>query len=239
MFDDNLALFVKEKKIDFLSYTTADISFVRKLEDFLGFHIIRDPRDIVVSAYFSHLYSHPTKEWPALVNHRKKLQKASKEEGLHLEMEFRKGEFECLYDWDYSQSNVLELKMEDMIRSPYETIVKAFSYLRIVDDIPSMKKRFIFIFVSAINRLKTKGLIPIRISQQKVPVDAILLYSYQNSFSRKSKGRKQGEENIKSHYRKGIAGDWKNHFTKEHIYYFKKNYNDLLIKLGYETTKNW
>lgn len=241
MFDNRLDLLVKEKKVDFLSYDNAKIEFVKTLDKLLGFHVIRDPRDIVVSAYFSHLHTHSVDRWPSLLVHRERLQKASKEEGLFLEMEFRKAEFEDLYNWDYCQPNVLEIKMEDVIKSPYETMVNALCYLRLIDDTRSFKQSFLYILASAIDRLriKSKGLIPLSISKNKIPVDVLLGCIYHNRFSQKAGDRKKGVENVKSHYRKGVAGDWVNHFTEEHRIHFKRNYNDLLMKLGYETKPDW
>ena len=49
----------------------------------------------------------------------------------------------------------------------------------------------------------------------------------------------RGIEDACSHYRKGVAGDWANHFKPQHKEYFKKNYNDVLLKLGYESTLDW
>jgi len=37
------------------------------------------------------------------------------------------------------------------------------------------------------------------------------------SFEKLSAGRKRGQEDENSHYRKGVAEDWKNHFTDEHL----------------------
>ncbi|MFZ4855248.1 MAG: sulfotransferase domain-containing protein [Desulfuromonadaceae bacterium] len=39
--------------------------------------------------------------------------------------------------------------------------------------------------------------------------------------------------------RKGIVGDWKNHFDEIGKSIFKKNAGDILIKLGYEHDNNW
>ena len=39
--------------------------------------------------------------------------------------------------------------------------------------------------------------------------------------------------------RKGIVGDWKNHFDEKHKDYFKQIAGDLLIDLGYEDNKSW
>ena len=59
------------------------------------------------------------------------------------------------------------------------------------------------------------------------------------SFQKLANGRNPGIENQRSHYRKGIAGDWINHFKPQHIDYFKAHYNDVLLKLAYETTADW
>ena len=60
-----------------------------------------------------------------------------------------------------------------------------------------------------------------------------------NSFRRLSEGRKRGDEERSSFYRKGIAGDWKNYFTDEHKDLFKKLHGDFLIELKYENNYNW
>ncbi|AEH45602.1 sulfotransferase [Thermodesulfatator indicus DSM 15286] len=52
-------------------------------------------------------------------------------------------------------------------------------------------------------------------------------------------GRKRGEANKKSFYRKGVSGDWRNHFSEKEKEIFKKIAGDLLIKLGYEKGYDW
>jgi len=59
-----------------------------------------------------------------------------------------------------------------------------------------------------------------------------------NSFERKTWWR-FGRENRKSHLRKGVAGDWKNHFTDRHKQLFKSHYGEILIQGGYEKDNNW
>ncbi len=61
----------------------------------------------------------------------------------------------------------------------------------------------------------------------------------QASFEKLSKGRERGEEDPSSFYRKGIAGDWKNHFTEEDRRVFKEEAGELLIRLGYEEDLDW
>jgi hypothetical protein len=237
-FEDNLNGYIGKHHIEFLAYTNAKLKYVKVLEHFRGFHVIRDPRDIVVSAYFSHQYSHPTNEWPALIHHKKQLQNVSQEEGLLLEMQFSKDVFDDLYQWDYSQPQVMELKMEELIAEPYETLIKACSFLGIVDNRHGAKPLLYHAFMNKLHRI-TRGMIPAGRASKKLSVLELLSIIYRNRFSQKATGRKQGEENARSHYRKGIAGDWLNYFSGEHRDYFKKEYNDLLLKLGYETTSDW
>jgi len=59
------------------------------------------------------------------------------------------------------------------------------------------------------------------------------------SFEQLSGGRSKGEEDSSSFYRKGIAGDWKNHFTQEDRRVFKEEAGELLIRLGYERDLDW
>jgi LPS sulfotransferase NodH len=59
------------------------------------------------------------------------------------------------------------------------------------------------------------------------------------SFEQLSGGRTQGEEASSSFYRKGIAGDWKNHFSEEDRRVFKEEAGELLIRLGYEDDLDW
>lgn len=71
-----------------------------------------------------------------------------------------------------------------------------------------------------------------------VPAAVIEHAVARNSFERVS-GRKPGQEDQKSFARKGISGDWRNHFNEKHKARFKDIAGDLLIELGYETDNNW
>lgn len=59
------------------------------------------------------------------------------------------------------------------------------------------------------------------------------------SFERLSGGRRPGEEDVASHYRKGIAGDWRNYFTEPVKDAFKERWGELLVATGYETDLDW
>jgi hypothetical protein len=49
-----------------------------------------------------------------------------------------------------------------------------------------------------------------------------------HSFARLSGGRAPGQEDLTSHYRKGLAGDWKSHFTPAVSERFEALFGDLL-----------
>lgn len=58
-------------------------------------------------------------------------------------------------------------------------------------------------------------------------------------FERLSGGRSRGEEDVTSHYRKAMPGDWRNHFSESLKAAFKERWGDLLIATGYETDTGW
>ncbi|MEW6667467.1 MAG: sulfotransferase [Thermodesulfobacteriota bacterium] len=53
------------------------------------------------------------------------------------------------------------------------------------------------------------------------------------SFQRVSKGRNRGEEDRGSFFRKGIVGDWRNHFDEAGLRVFMRHAGSLLRDLGY------
>jgi SAM-dependent methyltransferase len=206
-FDGDLLSYRERHPFDFLCFTNADYTFVRPLAT-VGFHVIRDPRDIVISAYFSHLKSHPENGWPELRLWRNYLQSIRKDEGLMGEIEYMGRIFNRLLMWKYgAQPSILEYKFEDLIRNPLPMFTKAFEHM---------------------------GIVP-----QVVGYDALPPLILKNSFENLSGGRAPGSEDAVHHYRRGVPGDWRNHFTHQHMAYFKALYNPLLLKLGYEESNDW
>ncbi len=53
------------------------------------------------------------------------------------------------------------------------------------------------------------------------------------AFSRVSKGRRRGEEDRSSHFRKGIVGDWANHFDRDALGRFEAATRGMLRELDY------
>ncbi len=56
---------------------------------------------------------------------------------------------------------------------------------------------------------------------------------------RERSGRQPGETDVFSHYRRGIAGDWKNHFDRKQGERWELVFPGLLEATGYETSENW
>lgn len=241
-FDGDLGQFVRKHDVDFVSHGNADMAHIAGLPPYRGVHIIRDPRDIAVSAYFSHLHSHSVKEWSALEEYREKLRGMSKEEGLAAEIENRLAEFTQIGTWDYGQPHVLEIKFEEMTTSNYDLIIRVFEHFQLLDTTRYRTRHRIrelaFDVVDglsgSVGRRLTRKLRPATISGAE-----LLGMAWRFRFQSLAGGRKEGEEDVKSHFRKGAPGDWSNHFTAEHKTLFKRLYPNLVVKLGYEASDDW
>ncbi|MCP4213181.1 MAG: sulfotransferase domain-containing protein [bacterium] len=209
-FERDIKKHLQDHQVEFFAYVNADSRDVGDvIHSIKGFHVVRDPRDICISAYFSHRYSHSTtvKYSDHIAQLREKLAGVSIDEGLMLEMDFLAHVYGHMEKWDYSLPNILELKFENLANAPYRVLLEVFDFL---------------------------GLIPGRISGPR-----FLEIIYEKRFDKMSGGRQIGEENAQSHYRKGIVGDWKNYFKEQHRTVFKERFNPLLVKLGYETDDRW
>ena len=239
MFGHDLQSFVDEHNVDFLSYINADSMFTKSLEEYKAFHVVRDLRDTCVSAYYSHLNSHPLDPefWPQLEQIRAQLEGMSPEDGLRLEIDLLEWQANLLRKWDYQNPQVMELKMEALVASPYQEI---FEFLGLLDDKPltgrERAKHLASITAGRIMPGKQRRLSGFG---TELPPERLLGIVWEQSFQRKAAGRKRGEENRQSHYRKGKPGDWRNHFTDELKTVFKDKYNDVLIQLGYEANDDW
>ncbi|HET9225254.1 MAG TPA: sulfotransferase [Thermoanaerobaculia bacterium] len=69
--------------------------------------------------------------------------------------------------------------------------------------------------------------------------DALIRDILERSSFRFYAGRERGQEDRKRFYRKGIAGDWKNHFGDEDKRIFKEIAGEMLVRLGYEKDLSW
>jgi hypothetical protein len=229
-------------RYDVVCHGNADqavIEAVSKPGKMRGFHVIRDPRDLVVSGYFWHqsgskTLSQPPNPWRADRMNRLR-QAETVEDGLLLEIEFSACYLEALAGWDYQQQNVLEMKYEQMILDPFSFFSAALEYvgLRIIDR-PGKMGYFL-----RLNRIAYQHLHRSMIRLHILPGPTLQQILADHAFERKAGGRQRGEALSDHKYRKGIAGDWRNHFTPRVTSVFKERYAPLLVKLGYEHDERW
>jgi hypothetical protein len=234
--------YLRGEGVHFITAMTSDRELVAGVRADRAFHVVRDPRDIIVSAYFSHRNSHPTENLPHLAAHREQLQKADKEEGLFLEMAFSRQEMIDLADWDYAREEILEVKMEDLTARPYEGFLEIFEHLGLMDEAGGflVRDKLRHAARQLANRLAVRGGAWKALRREPVVTGEMLLGRvYDHRFAKKAGGRKAGRENVNSHYRKGLAGDWMNHFTPVHARHFQEQFGDVLQRMGYETDDAW
>jgi hypothetical protein len=190
----------------------ADMRVVETLAEagpFRAFHLIRDPRDLLVSGYFWHRSSasRPTHDRSPWNQARRERLRAAPDvaAGLLLDMDLSCCYFEALAEWDFARSDVLECRYEDMILDPLAFFARALRFVGL------------------------EGVEQAVLAQQVE----------QHGFRQAAGGRAPGEERLDHKYRMGIAGDWRRHFTPAVTEGFKRRYGDLLIRLGYERDAAW
>lgn len=189
-----------DRNIDLGNY---DHSFIK------GIHVIRDPRDMLVSSYFSHLKSHPDQGWPELTRHRALTQKLSQENGLLEEISFCNDFFEHMYSVKRHEHkhDIKTVKFENLINNQFEMFKDILLHLEI--DLSNHQEKTLHTILE------------------------------QHSFTKMSCGRKAGDVNSDHHYRKGIVGDWKNFFSAPVKEMFKVKHQKLLELYEYETDESW
>lgn len=223
---------------------------VDTLPPFRGFRVIRDPRDIVVSAYYSHRNSHPTDwsgyHWAELAAHRAALLRLSPHDGLLSEMAFSGPRFiDKMAAWQSSPRGVCCIKMEDLISDPVMYWRQIFELLELFP--PATRRAQPFpMFRIRWNMYGRCGW-PVqwpasfphkytrfpRVAVSHIPPAYVPWTVRRNSFSALSGGRQPGDEDSRHHYRRGVPGDWRSSFTDEHIAAFRLWFGDLAEKLGY------
>jgi len=174
--------------------------------NFKAFFVMRDPRDIVVSDYFSLKETHPIKnEYFAEWRHR--LNQVELREGLRLRIRNMDWNFFTVLDeWADADHPAIRLVQYEDFFSDRQTEV-------------------------ATDLVRFLGL-SVRDEELKGILDRLC-------FRKKSGGRTAGEEDVSSHYRKGVAGDWMNYFDEDLKREFKSQTGRLLMKLDYEADENW
>lgn len=212
------------------------VEYVSKYDSFLGVHLIRDPRDVIISGYHSHLKTHPTNKWPELIAFRNQLEAVDFNEGLFLEMDFVSSHLTDMMNWNYNDPRILELRFEEVTTNPNWN--QFFEFLELSGSRKNCSSVEYYL-KRTLNKLNNRGLYPSKFDDMCIPTEIAHAIPDQNSFKKLSGGRKKGETNENSHYRKGISGEWATKFTPEHKQYFKDKFPELLTNLGYEKDHDW
>ena len=203
-------------------------------------HVVRDPRDMIVSGYYSHLNSHPTDRWPELDGYRQELQNLDLSDGLIREISFSSQFIKPIQDWNYNQEGVLELKFESVTTQQFECWFQIFQHLGLFEDERLVgSDEAIRNLKVVMNQCSRKVFNRSICSATKVDPLTLMNAVYINDFKFKSQGRGKGIVDNSSHYRKGTSGDWKSHFNRRHGELFLEQYGDLLIRLSYEENSDW
>jgi len=197
-------------------YSDADIfldlgSHVKldQLPNYIGSHMIRDPRDIIISGYFYHLWTReswanfPMVEYGGM-SYKEYLNSLSQDEGLLEEIKRVWYWIPHMVNWDYNNPRIFEIKYEDIISNEETIFRQMFEHY-------GFKKR---------------------------AVDRCCLIAEKYSFNNFKIG-KTVQTRSSNHLRSGKAGDWKYIFNEQHKKLFKKMYPGAVVALGYEKNDNW
>ena len=178
--------------------------------------IMRDGRDIMVSAYYHLLFENDRNPPQSIVKHRSKVPFDNYEDIKTNLPAFIKYMFE-----DYAEGKT-HFNWSEAVNSYFDNpkvcIVKYENLLK--DAAGELKKAIQFL------------------GKKTPPMENLKTVVENFSFKKLTK-RKQGQENKKSFLRKGIAGDWKNKFTEKSCEVFDHYAGKELLKAGYEKDHSW
>lgn len=190
------------------------------IDNIRGSHFIRNPLDLLVSAYFYHKkceeewcvtvrpnhnwisnqphfgeFIKPSDVYPEKISYQEYLNSLSFEEGFTLEMYRSRPLLLSMGIWDFNNPNIIELRYENIIGNEVDVFEQIFKHYGFDPEMIVVGKRIA------------------------------------DRFSLKQ--RIGGED---KHIRSGKLSQWKEHFTPELKKRFDLLFPDLLEKTGYKTT---
>lgn len=112
-------------------HSTIDLAVLGR---YRGVHVMRDPRDVIVSSYFYHRWTQePWAQRPdqAGTTYRSRLNSVSQAKGLHMEIDhFTSSYGELLNRWDVTDPDILEVRFDDLMGPDRESLyVHLFEHL--------------------------------------------------------------------------------------------------------------
>lgn len=193
-----------EKYIYSPIYATYDrFGQLEKPTNYKAFFITRDPRDLVVSWYFSAGWSHSIVENQVLAKVRSDLQGLSQNEGLHYSID---------YLADYGIFNAIDSWLEAL---PRQEDIRCIRY----EDLTGANQFLHF------RELMDYLMIPI-------PDKTLRVVLADHSFKTSAGETQLGNESL-GHNRKGKAGDWVNYLNQKHLERLAPHVTQRMSKIGY------
>ncbi|MCB1970165.1 MAG: sulfotransferase domain-containing protein [Geminicoccaceae bacterium] len=173
---------------------------IPKPESYRTFFVMRDPRDLIVSWYFSARYSHPLVR--PVDELRPRLESLEFEDGMIFLIDklHEYGTFTAQLSWMEADGDrhVRLMRYEDLAADNRAFLAMLLDYLKV----PMSSEAFETLYA-------------------------------RNNFQTLTGPREQGDEDIHAHNRKGVAGDWRNHFTDRISAHFHDVMGDGMARLGY------
>lgn len=199
IFSSHLGVAKPEPGYEISLLTNAVYSQIEDSRKVRVIHIIRNPLDIVLSAYYSHRLTHSVDGWPQLARQRRTLEKCSKEAGMFLTLAFLEqaefypltpGPLHALRAWRFDDARISTIRMEDL--------------------------------VSDVNLVLGEILVEHWGETTKLPDQRSF------TFERISGGRRVGEVDETSHYRSGLSGGWRDELPQAVVSYVQENFYTLM-----------
>lgn len=175
------------------------------IENTLGsIHIVRDPRDILVS-YSNYLNEHVDETLKTMLSDH------SYEAGEFKNNIYKKsiiGSWSSHYNsWkSYKSRDTIIIKYEDMVHNTYDTFLRVLNYLKKITNLEINEKKMI----DAINQISFKNLKNLELTE----------------------GFKENSS-INPFFRTGIVGEWKKKLSKEQVRKIEKAFKIEMKELGY------
>jgi hypothetical protein len=175
------------------------------LAPYRGVHLMRDPRDMIVSGYHYHRWTNET--WvhrpdEAGRTYQQKLLEADKHTGLFIEIDhfifFYREQLEA---WDMDDPDILEVPYEELMGDGRDQLYHdIFAHLNVADNIAA------------------------------IGVDLMRLFE-----AKRRTGRAKDADKAKhQHIRSGRKEQWREELTQEHLDYIEVQLGPVLRKFGYQ-----
>jgi hypothetical protein len=168
-----------------------------------GVHVMRDPRDMIVSGYHYHKWA--AERWLHRLDengesYQEKLNRVCKSEGLFLEIDhFIFMNRKVLEEWDLEDENILEVKYEDLMAPGREALYGAI-----------------------FQHLGFEG--------RELATALSLMRAFEAS---SRSGSRSGKVTERSHLRSGRTRQWEDELGAEHLHYIERELGHVIRKFDY------